>query len=157
MKCGKARLTRSRRCGGWCATGGLEATSSGGRSPSGRTSSTSCAGRKRLIVELDGSQHQDRAAYDAHRTAWLASRGYKVLRLWNNEFLQDVPAAGDHILAEVEARGGRGVDRRWRRMGPLISIFSRRRGKRRTPLPTGEGWVRGPLEAAGGGVERGTP
>ena len=63
---------------------------------------------KRLIVELDGSQHQDRAAYDADRTAWLASRGYVVLRLWNNEFLQDVPAAGDHILAELEARGGRG-------------------------------------------------
>ena len=60
---------------------------------------------KRLIVELDGSQHQDRAAYDAERTAWLAARGYEVLRLWTNEFLQDVHAAGEHILAELEARG----------------------------------------------------
>lgn len=45
-----------------------------------------CA-EKRLIVELDGGQHQDRAGYDAGRDAWLKTEGYTVLRYWNNEVM----------------------------------------------------------------------
>jgi very-short-patch-repair endonuclease len=45
-----------------------------------------CA-EKRLIVGLDGGQHQDRAGYDGARDAWLKSEGYTVLRYWNNEVL----------------------------------------------------------------------
>jgi very-short-patch-repair endonuclease len=43
-----------------------------------------------LIIELDGGQHATARAsrYDAERAAWLASRGYKVLRFWNNDVLQ---------------------------------------------------------------------
>jgi very-short-patch-repair endonuclease len=43
---------------------------------------------KRLIIELDGGQHQDNHAYDAYRTKELNKRGFKVLRFWNNEVLQ---------------------------------------------------------------------
>src|SRR5215207_9804403 len=44
---------------------------------------------RRLIVELDGSQHADaRRAYDAKRTEWLQSQGYRVLRFWNNDVLK---------------------------------------------------------------------
>ena len=39
-----------------------------------------CAAAK-LIVEVDGGQHADGA--DAARDAWLAARGYRVLRFWN--------------------------------------------------------------------------
>lgn len=39
----------------------------------------------RLIVELDGGQHN--AEVDASRTAFLQSRGYRVLRFWNNEVI----------------------------------------------------------------------
>ena len=59
---------------------------------------------KQLVVELDGSQHQDRTAYDARRTAWLNAEGYKVIRLWNNDVLEDPEAAAEHILAKLEAR-----------------------------------------------------
>jgi very-short-patch-repair endonuclease len=38
----------------------------------------------RLIVELDGSQHAE-SDYDAVRDEWLRARGYRVLRIWNNE------------------------------------------------------------------------
>ncbi len=38
------------------------------------------------IIELDGSQHAD-SGYDARRDAWLASRGFTVMRFWNNEVL----------------------------------------------------------------------
>jgi very-short-patch-repair endonuclease len=53
----------------------------------------------RLIIELDGSQHmQARRAYDEHRTEWLQSQGYKVLRFWNNEVLQTLRSVGEAIL-----------------------------------------------------------
>lgn len=40
-----------------------------------------------LVVELDGGQHNDRAAYDARRTAYLQSLGLRVIRFWNGEVL----------------------------------------------------------------------
>ena len=44
-----------------------------------------CAPRKKLIIELDGSQHLEQTEYDAERTEYLRSKGYKVLRFWNND------------------------------------------------------------------------
>src|SRR6476620_36323 len=46
-----------------------------------------CAPRKKLIVELDGSQHLDQEHYDQERTKYLESRGYTVLRFWNNQVM----------------------------------------------------------------------
>ncbi len=45
-----------------------------------------CQDRK-LIVELDGSQHEG-SRYDEVRDAWLKSVGYKVLRFWNIDINQ---------------------------------------------------------------------
>lgn len=45
---------------------------------------------RRLIVELDGGQHQDQAEYDETRDAWLKSEGYAVLRYWNNEIMENL-------------------------------------------------------------------
>jgi len=44
-----------------------------------------CAARKKLIIELDGSQHLEQTEYDAERTRFLESKGYKVIRFWNND------------------------------------------------------------------------
>ena len=38
---------------------------------------------KRLIIELDGSQHEG-STYDVKRDAWLRSQEFRVLRFWNN-------------------------------------------------------------------------
>jgi very-short-patch-repair endonuclease len=43
---------------------------------------------KGLIIELDGGQHNG-STKDEERTAWLESRGYKVLRFWNNDVLKN--------------------------------------------------------------------
>ena len=51
----------------------------------------------RLIVELDGGQHATRAEYGAGRTAFLASRGYRVIRFWDNEVLQETEAVLERI------------------------------------------------------------
>jgi very-short-patch-repair endonuclease len=52
---------------------------------------------KKLIVELDGGQHQDRAEYDKVRDAWLKSEGYTVLRYWNNEVMGDLEGVLEDI------------------------------------------------------------
>ena len=43
---------------------------------------------KRVIVELDGSQHLCRKAEDDIRSRWLEEQGFKVLRFWNNDVLK---------------------------------------------------------------------
>lgn len=49
-----------------------------------------CCIKEKLIIEVDGSQHLDQATYDEERTAYFQSRGYRVLRFWNNEITQDL-------------------------------------------------------------------
>ena len=45
--------------------------------------------QKNLIIEFDGGQHQLESGqqYDQKRTAYLQTKGYKVLRFWNHEAL----------------------------------------------------------------------
>ena len=51
----------------------------------------------KLIVELDGGQHADQTSYDAKRDDWLRSEGYAVLRVWNNEVMQEMEAVLERI------------------------------------------------------------
>jgi very-short-patch-repair endonuclease len=53
---------------------------------------------KRIVIEVDGSQHLSRESADAARTAFLTSQGYRVLRFWNNEVLQETEAVMAAIL-----------------------------------------------------------
>ena len=50
-----------------------------------------------LATELDGGQHQDQVAYDERRTAFLAQQGWRVLRFWNNDVLNNL----EGVLAKV--------------------------------------------------------
>lgn len=52
-----------------------------------------------LVVELDGSQHG--GASDDARTSSLHGAGYRVLRFWDNDVLQQTEAVLDVILAEL--------------------------------------------------------
>jgi len=54
---------------------------------------------QRLVIEVDGSQHMERASQDARRDAWLASVGFRVLRFWDNQVLNEIDG-----VAEVIAR-----------------------------------------------------
>ncbi|MCK4403013.1 MAG: endonuclease domain-containing protein [Dehalococcoidia bacterium] len=44
---------------------------------------------KRVIVEIDGGQHNESEVRgrDEERAEWLKEKGYHVLRFWNNEVL----------------------------------------------------------------------
>ena len=48
--------------------------------------------KAKLIIELDGSQHLEQKEYDDERTAFLESRGYRVLRFWNNDVMNNTEA-----------------------------------------------------------------
>ncbi len=52
----------------------------------------------KVIIELDGGQHQQQAVYDEQRRAVLEAYGYIVLRYWNNEVLENV----EGVLQEIE-------------------------------------------------------
>ncbi len=43
---------------------------------------------KKLIIELDGGQHYQNED-DKVRDVWLEEQGFKVLRFWNNEVLEN--------------------------------------------------------------------
>jgi very-short-patch-repair endonuclease len=60
--------------------------------------------RSKIVVELDGSQHAEGAAveYDANRTAYLNSRGYRVLRFWNSDVLENRDGVVEIILAAAK-------------------------------------------------------
>src|SRR5579871_1490292 len=46
-----------------------------------------CCINKRLIIELDGSQHLESTEYDERRTTFLNRQGFRVVRFWNHEAL----------------------------------------------------------------------
>ena len=61
-----------------------------------------CAPRKKLIIELDGSQHVEQAEYDRERTAFLESKGYHVLRFWNDDVMNNIDAVLNVIWDSLE-------------------------------------------------------
>jgi len=55
---------------------------------------------RRLIIEVDGGQHATDKR-DAVRDHWLAERGYRVLRFWNNDVLANTDGVIESILAAL--------------------------------------------------------
>lgn len=82
---------------------------------------------KRLIVEVDGGQHQEAAAYDARRDEYLRVRGYQVLRFWNNEVNENLVGVLETILAALTAPHPNPPPHAEEGTTPL-------------PPPAGEGW-----------------
>ena len=56
---------------------------------------------KRLIVEIDGGQHTVQS--DKERTDWLESQGFTIVRIWNNEALQNTEGAVERIPRRLRA------------------------------------------------------
>jgi len=55
----------------------------------------------RLIVELDGGQHAEQtASHDERRTRLLEQAGFRVLRIWNSDVIDNL----DGVLETIRAR-----------------------------------------------------
>ena len=56
----------------------------------------------KLIVELDGGQHDDNKQADDMRTKNLENFGYHVIRFWNNEVLENMEGVLTVLLQALE-------------------------------------------------------
>ena len=70
------------------------------QAPFGKYVADFCCHSAKLIVELDGDQHGAETArtYDGERTAYLNSRGYRVLRFANWEVMRERDRVVDAIV-----------------------------------------------------------
>ena len=62
-----------------------------------------CLERK-LVVELDGSQHAESTTADARRTACLEHAGFTVLRFWNHQVFDEMDGVLEVIWQALKAR-----------------------------------------------------
>jgi very-short-patch-repair endonuclease len=58
---------------------------------------------EKLVIELDGGQHAERAAEDAQRSAELARFGYRVIRFWNNDVTDNLAGVLETVRGEFRA------------------------------------------------------
>ncbi len=77
---------------------------------------------KKLVVEIDGSQHLDQERYDQRRSRFLQEQGYRVLRFWNNQVLLQVQVVLRAIEDAIEepAYRSRNQAQEERRGTPLL-------------------------------------
>jgi very-short-patch-repair endonuclease len=61
-----------------------------------------CSPKKKLVIELDGSQHMEQEEYDSERTIYLESQGYKVIRFWNNDVINNIDGVILAIILAME-------------------------------------------------------
>ncbi|MGK6318488.1 endonuclease domain-containing protein [Sphingomonas sp. DT-204] len=100
---------------------------------------------ERLVIEIDGGQHAEAAAYDAARTRFIEREGYRVLRFWNNDVMDNTDGVIEAIRNSLslweregapKARKGEGDRRPFSPNSPSPSHTAPRRGP--LPLPKGE-------------------
>ena len=56
----------------------------------------------RLVMEVDGDQHAQAAAYDSARTRWLNEAGYRVIRFANADVMENIDGVLEVIAKEAQ-------------------------------------------------------
>ncbi len=56
------------------------------------------------MIELDGSQHIEQQEYDVARTKYLEAQGYKVIRFWNHQVMNDIDGVLRAIIFAIESK-----------------------------------------------------
>ena len=52
----------------------------------------------KLVIELDGGQHGWRTEEDRRRTLYIEAQGFRVIRFWNNDVIENL----DGVVSEIE-------------------------------------------------------
>ncbi len=99
----------------------------------------------RLVIEVDGGQHAEDADYDACRTRFIESEGYRVIRFWNNDVLNNIDGVIATIANSLSQREREGAPKARKGEGETSQAHSRspspRAAARLAPLPMGEGMM----------------
>lgn len=61
-----------------------------------------CVPRKKLVIEIYGGHHLDQDEYDSQRSAYLQNRGYRILRFFNHQVMNQVEDVLSAILEALE-------------------------------------------------------
>jgi very-short-patch-repair endonuclease len=61
-----------------------------------------CCIEHRLVIEVDGDSHAERAGYDAWRTEQLGEHGFRVLRFFNDEIHHNLSGVMEAIWQAVQ-------------------------------------------------------
>src|SRR3989304_2670945 len=51
----------------------------------------------KLVIEVDGGQHALRGDRDAKRSQWLELQGFRILRFWNSDVLNNRTGVAEQI------------------------------------------------------------
>ncbi|HEY7811122.1 MAG TPA: DUF559 domain-containing protein [Allosphingosinicella sp.] len=63
--------------------------------------------RAKLVIELDGGQHALARQADAERTRVIEAHGYKVVRFWNSDVMENLDGVLEPILQELDIASNR--------------------------------------------------
>src|SRR6516225_8891806 len=90
----------------------------------------------RLIVEIDGGQHDPSSEAEASRTRFLEAEGYRVLRFWNNEVLDNPEGVGaaiaEHLHPVIPTRIEPGTPTHIEPLTPTPTLPHRGGGRKET-------------------------
>jgi very-short-patch-repair endonuclease len=80
--------------------------------------------KRRVIIEIDGSQHGERkgVATDEVRDRFLSTEGFLILRFWNHEIDQHMDGVIDRVIEEIKSRPI--FPRRTRNPAPVVSQWT---------------------------------
>ena len=56
----------------------------------------------KLIVEIDGGQHCDNV-HDEQRTLQMETEGFRIIRFWNNEALENLEGCYEILMQEIHS------------------------------------------------------
>jgi hypothetical protein len=90
---------------------------------------------KKIIIEVDGGQHAVETKKDTERDEWFRSQGFKVLRFWNNEVLNNTQG----VLPACALHADREAIRINCFLHPPLNPLPLREGKEIEKLPSREG------------------
>ena len=69
--------------------------------PIGRCIADFACHEARLIIEIDGRQHDPSSPPEIERTEFLQNEGYRIVRFWNNEVLEKLDGVHQTIAEEL--------------------------------------------------------
>jgi very-short-patch-repair endonuclease len=64
-----------------------------------------CSLDPKSVSEVDGGQHAEGVERDAVRTTALEQMGYRVIRFWNNDVLQNIDGVCERIAEAIDDLG----------------------------------------------------